>query len=249
MPVVPIVATTAHASSSVEELGTHPELVVDRAPSGARARGAARPCRPTSARAPSTTRTRRSGCSARARSPARRTCSSTPCPRCGPRSPSREADAAGASQSSVTSSSSCSAGDVRQRIPTWLRPAIRSSASTPGSEPGRREVGEEARALPVREPGHEHAVEVARAPPRTAPAPPAARREARRGSRRARPARAPGGRATRSRYDATQSTASAPSSLNELTSASFSISRQERVFRICSFVSHARRACATPSSA
>ena len=30
---------------------------------------------------------------------------------------------------------------------------------------------------------------------------------------------------------------------------SFAISRQERVFRICSFVSHARRACATPSSA
>ncbi len=37
------------------------------------------------------------------------------------------------SQSSVTSSSSCSAGEARQRIPTWLSPAIRSSARIPGS--------------------------------------------------------------------------------------------------------------------
>ena len=40
-----------------------------------------------------------------------------------------------ASQSSVSSSSSCSAGEVRQRIPTWFRPAISSSARMPGSEP------------------------------------------------------------------------------------------------------------------
>ena len=40
-----------------------------------------------------------------------------------------------ASQSSVTSSSSWSAGDVRQRIPTWFSPAMRISARTPGSEP------------------------------------------------------------------------------------------------------------------
>ena len=39
------------------------------------------------------------------------------------------------SQSQVSSSSSCNTGDVRQRIPTWLRPATRSSASTPGSDP------------------------------------------------------------------------------------------------------------------
>ena len=37
------------------------------------------------------------------------------------------------SQSSVTSSSSCSAGEARQRMPTWLRPAIRSSARIPGA--------------------------------------------------------------------------------------------------------------------
>ncbi len=39
------------------------------------------------------------------------------------------------SQSMVTSSSSCSAGDVRQRIPTWLSAADSSSARIPGSDP------------------------------------------------------------------------------------------------------------------
>ena len=58
-----------------------------------------------------------------------------------------------ASQSSVTSSSSCSAGEVRQRIPIWFRPAMSSSARIPGSEAVLAEIREEARALPVREAG------------------------------------------------------------------------------------------------
>ena len=66
-----------------------------------------------------------------------------------------------ASQSSVTSSSSCSAGDVRQRIPTWLSAAASSSARIARLRAGRREVGEEARVLPVRDRRHEHVVEVA----------------------------------------------------------------------------------------
>ena len=39
-----------------------------------------------------------------------------------------------ASQASVTSSSSWSAGEARQRIPTWFSAATRSSARIPGSE-------------------------------------------------------------------------------------------------------------------
>ena len=75
--------------------------------------------------------TRRGGarCRERGDEPARRAC-----PRCGRAarsgSPSRSA-----SQASVTSSSSWSAGEVRQRIPTWFSPAASSSARIPGSEP------------------------------------------------------------------------------------------------------------------
>ena len=152
------------------------------------------------------------------------------------------------SQSTVSSSSSWSAGDVRQRIPTWLSPAMRSSASTPGSAPGRREVGEEARALPVREPRQEHGVEVVED----------GRERLGVVGRRGRQSRA-----DRAGLDLRQDREVAhaleirrdPVERERAVVAerahvrSFSISRQVRVFSTCSFVSHARRACATPNSA
>ncbi len=113
---------------------------------------------------------------------------------------------------------------------------------------GRREVGEEARALPVRETGHEDAVEVLQD-----------RRERLRLLGRGAWKRG----ANLSGLDLREDR-EVPHSLEirrdpvdgeravlpeRAHFPSFTISRQGRVFRICSFVSHARRACATPSSA
>ena len=112
----------------------------------------------------------------------------------------------------------------------------------------RREVREEARALPVRETRSEHAVEIGEHG-----------RERLRVFRRRLGKR----RADRPRLDLREH-GELPNALEvrrdpvdgERTVVaegahfrSLAISRQDRVFRICSFVSHARRACAMPSSA
>ena len=75
--------------------------------------------------------------------------------------PARRADrAAAASQSVTCSSSSVSAGPVRQRMPTWLSVAVSSSARIAGSGARVREVGEEPRVLPVRRRGQDQPVHV-----------------------------------------------------------------------------------------
>ena len=192
MPVVPIVATTAQASSGSSELGPQPELVVDRHLAQLEPE---QPRRLVADRV-RVLRADEDVAVGMQRPRATTTAASTPVEAVSsmwPVNPSGRPTSC-RNQSSVSSSSSCSAGDVRQRIPTWLSPAMSSSASTPGSAAGRREVGEEARALPVGEPGQEHASRSS-GRPRTARAPRAATREAPRGSRPARPARAPGARA------------------------------------------------------
>ena len=64
-------------------------------------------------------------------------------------------------QSSVTSSSSCSAGDALQRMPTWLRPAIRSSARMPGSAAVVAKYAKYRGLCQCVMPGHQDLVEIA----------------------------------------------------------------------------------------
>ena len=61
---------------------------------------------------------------------------------------------------SVSSSSSVTAGDVRQSMPLAFSVAVSSSARMPGLRRRDAEVGEEARVVPVRDARHQHAVEV-----------------------------------------------------------------------------------------
>ena len=81
-----------------------------------------------------------------------------------------------ASHSSDTSSSSWSAGEVRQRIPTWLSAAIRSSARTPGSEAVVAKYAKKRGLCQCVSPGMSTASRSA-ARPRTAPDRPGARAE------------------------------------------------------------------------
>ena len=150
-----------------------------------------------------------------------------------------------ASQSSVTSSSSCSAGEVRQRIPTWFNPALSSSARR-RLRPGIREIREEARALPVRDRGHEDLVEIAK--------------DVREGLSALRRARGqPRAQLPRLELGEHREVAQplevrrdpvdrGDAVVAEAHFRSFSIAFQGRVFRIWSFVSQARRACPTPRS-
>ena len=143
------------------------------------------------------TTTRRPGAAARAAasavtSPVDAVSSRWPCSPSG--SPSSSA-----SQASVTSSSSWSAGEARHRIPTWFSVADEELREDPRLGRGRREVREVPRALPVRQPREQHLVEVARARRRTARRSPAGGRAARRGSRPARRGASTGSSRTRSR--------------------------------------------------
>ena len=64
------------------------------------------------------------------------------------------------SHESVSSSSSVTAGEVRQSMPFAFIVAARSSARIPGCDAVIAEVGEEPRVVPVRDPGQQHAIEV-----------------------------------------------------------------------------------------
>ena len=119
---------------------------------------------------------------------------------------------------------------------------------SPARTPRDREVGEEARALPVRDPGQEDLVEVAqhrverlRLLGRRLPA-------AARGSRPARPARAPAARRPARGSRPPSRPRAWPSSRKRHFFSSFATCGQVRVLTICSFVSHARRAWPMPSS-
>ena len=153
------------------------------------------------------------------------------------------------SQSSVTSSSSCSAGDVRQRIPTWFSAGREQLGEDAGLRARDGEVGEVARALPVRHAGEQHPVEVGehglerlgvirwRRRERGADL---ARLDARQHRILAR---------RRSRYDGDPVEGGGAVVAKALTASVFAICAHVRVLSTCSFVSQPRRACATPSSA
>ncbi len=217
------------------------------APSAARARGAAPLSRPRSARA----RSRRGRDGPGWRERATIAAASTPVEAVSSMWPANSSGRPTScrSQSTVTSSSSWSAGDVRQRIPTWLSPAMRSSASTPGSAPGRREIGEEARALPVREPRQEHESRSSRTAENGSGSSGGedGQRRADRAGLDLRQHRELA-HALEVRRDPVERERAVLAERRSLRAASRSRA-SERVFSICSFVSHARRACATPSSA
>ena len=160
--VVPTVATTTAASSRRERrrqrVRPHPELLVHGHLAQLHARGSAPPCRPRSARARS--RGRRRPGAVRARRRARRASRWTPCPRCGRAAP-RAGRAAARSQSIVSSSSSVAAGPVRQSIAFTFSAADEQLREDPRLRARDREVGEEARVVPVRRARDDHLVEVA----------------------------------------------------------------------------------------
>ena len=132
--------------------------------------------------------------------------------------------------------------------PELVQPGDQDLGEDRGLRARHREVREPARVLRVRQPGQEHAVEVA--------------------STAANGSGSSGGDAGKRGADLTRLDLGEHRELAnpleigrdpvdgeravvpELAHVrSFAMSRQGRVFRICSFVSHARRACATPSSA
>ena len=96
-------------------------------------------------------------------------------------------------QSSISVSSSVHAGPVTQLMPCTPSPAASSSPRIDGYDDVRREVGEEARVLPVREAGHDDVVEVAPARRPTAPGRSAGARGAWPARRRARSSAPPEG--------------------------------------------------------
>ena len=135
---------------------------------------------------------------------------------------------------------------MRQRIPTWFSPALEQLGEDARLRAGVREVGEEARALPVREPRQEDVVEVAEDV-----------RERLRllGRRRRQPRAQLAGLDLREHREVAHPLEVRRDPLDrrgavlaEAHFSSFSISGQGRVFRIWSFVSQARRAWPTPSS-
>jgi len=208
MPVVPTVAMTAHASCGSRRSGRSRNSSSAGTFRSSRSRRRAA-LSATECACSEHTSTRRSGWRERATIVAASTpvdAVSSMCPRNSSGSPT-----SCRSQSTVSSSSSWSAGEVRQRIPTWFRPAMRSSASTPGSEPvvakyakkrglcqcvvpGRRI---ESRSATTFENGSGSSGAAAGRAARIAPGSTCERT---------------GKSRTRSRYDATQSSASAPSS-------------------------------------
>ena len=191
--VVPTVATTTAASRRASSASTRmPELVVD----GHLAQLACR----ASARALSTDEcacsehddqvAARSRRARRSSPPASR---STRCPRCA-RASRPAARAAARSSRARRPSSSVEAGAVRHRNATELSVAASSSARIAGSRGGVREVGEEARVLPVRDARQQHLVEVAQDGGERLGLLGRRRRQPRADLARARPGRAPAAR-------------------------------------------------------
>ena len=216
-------------------------------PSGARARAAAPPCPRPSARAPSRRPpVARGAASGRPRGGRARR--SRRCPRCAPRTRPGGRAAAGASRGHLLELL-----QRRRRAPQdadLVEPCDEELREDPGLRAGRREVGEEARALPVREPGARTASRS-----RSTAANGSGESGAELGERRADGAGLDA-REHRPLADAVQVGGDPVERerpvLAERAHAFFvrlCTSRHERVFSTCSFVSQARRAWATPSSA
>ena len=228
MPVVPIVARTRHASSSPSSSGR-----IRNASSVGTFRSSRPSSRaafsPTECACSEQTRTRRSGRSERATIAA----VSTPVEAVSsmwPRELLREARRAAAASRPSAPRAPGAPGEVRQRIPTWLSPAIEQLREDARLGPGRREVREEAWALPVREPRQRASLSRS-----SSTAENGSGSVGGRGRQAARIAPgstcdSTGSSPTRSRYDATHSSASAPSSRKSLTSrASFDVAPGARV--------------------
>ena len=133
--------------------------------------------------------------------------------------------------------------------PDLVQPGAEQLGEDARLRAGGREVGEEARALPVRDRRQRASRRGRGARPRTARPSPAALGGSRARTSPGSTCASTGSSRSRSRYDATHSTAAAPSSRKSRSlRGSFSIAAHVRVLRICSFVSQARRAWATPSS-
>ena len=159
MPVVPIVATTAHASSSVEQIGSHAGTRRRSAPSAARARGACAAFSPDGVRVLGADE-RRDGRAGSER--ATIAAASTPV----------EAVSSMWPRNSSGSPTSCRSQSTRQLLellergrrapedPDLVEPGDEELREHAGLRARRREVGEEARALPVREPRQEDVVEI-----------------------------------------------------------------------------------------